>query len=45
MNTAETQYEGISIPQGFAPTKVEGEDTIVRLKILVVKVVNYKKFA
>ena len=28
MNTAESQYEGISIPQGFAPTKVEGEDTI-----------------
>ena len=28
MNTAETQYEEISIPQGFAPTKVEGKDTI-----------------
>ena len=28
MNMSETEYNGVTIPEGFAPTKIEGEDTI-----------------
>ena len=28
MNTDETTYKGITLPEGFAPTKIEGEDSI-----------------
>ena len=28
MNTEKTIYKGITIPEGFAPTKVEGEDSL-----------------
>ena len=28
MNTDETTYKGITLPEGFVPTKIEGEDSI-----------------
>ena len=28
MNTKKTTYKGITLPEGFAPTKIEGEDSI-----------------
>ena len=28
MNTEKTTYKGVSLPEGFAPTKIEGEDSI-----------------
>ena len=28
MNTEKTTYKGITLPEGFAPTKIEGEDSI-----------------
>ena len=28
MNTQKTTYKGITLPEGFAPTKIEGEDSI-----------------
>ena len=28
MNTGKTTYKGITLPEGFAPTKIEGEDSI-----------------
>ena len=28
MNTEETTYKGVTIPKGFAPTRVEGEDSV-----------------
>ena len=28
MNTEETTYKGVTLPEGFAPTKVAGEDSI-----------------
>lgn len=28
MNTEKTNYKGITLPEGFAPTKIEGEDSI-----------------
>ena len=28
MNTDETTYKGITLPEGFAPTKIDGEDSI-----------------
>ena len=28
LNMSETEYNGVTIPKGFAPTKIEGEDTI-----------------
>ena len=26
MNTGKTTYKGLTLPEGFAPTKIEGED-------------------
>ncbi len=28
MNTEKTTYKGVTLPEGFAPTKIEGEDSI-----------------
>ena len=28
MNTGKTTYKGLTLPEGFAPTKIEGEDSI-----------------
>ena len=28
MNTEKTTYKGLTLPEGFAPTKIEGEDSI-----------------
>ena len=28
MNTEKTTYKGITLPEGFAPTKIDGEDSI-----------------
>ena len=28
MNTEKTTYKGVTLPEGFAPTKIDGEDSI-----------------
>ena len=28
MNTEKTTYKGLTLPEGFAPTKIDGEDSI-----------------